>query len=239
MHGRDPVARLLDVKLFYDLLDRIEAMVGGKRTLATAHGRMAWPERGVYFFFEPGEHRTTSGDGMRVVRVGTHALNHRGKSTLWSRLRRHRGTTRGPHPGRGNHRKSVFRRHVGEALMTRDYWPPGAMDAWGSSYSPSKRLREYPLEQAVSQHIRSMPFLSIALNDPPGPESRRGYIERNAIALLSNHSCRATAIDPPSPDWLGQHAVSEAVQRSGLWNSNHVREGHDHGFLDVLKEYTV
>ena len=29
----------------------------------------------------------------------------------------------------------------------------------------------------------------------------RGYIERNAIALLSNYG--KPAIDPPSPGWLG------------------------------------
>jgi hypothetical protein len=31
-----------------------------------------------------------------------------------------------------------------------------------------------------------MPFLWIAIDDEPGAKSLRGYVERNAIALLSN-----------------------------------------------------
>ena len=32
-----------------------------------------------------------------------------------------------------------------------------------------------------------MPFLWLEVPDPPGPDSLRGYIERNAIVLLSNY----------------------------------------------------
>ena len=72
-------ARLQDVEEFYAILDELEHVLGGKRTLAEAHGRMSWPTRGVYFFFEIGESRTTSGSGPRVTRIGTHALK-RGQS---------------------------------------------------------------------------------------------------------------------------------------------------------------
>ena len=66
--------RLEHIKHFYKILDLLEEKVGGKRLLAECDGRMDWPKRGVYFFFEPGESRSTSGEGPRVVRVGTHAL---------------------------------------------------------------------------------------------------------------------------------------------------------------------
>jgi hypothetical protein len=46
--------------------------------------------------------------------VGTHALTATSQVTLWGRLRQHRGHLAGPHPGGGNHRASVFRRHVAE-----------------------------------------------------------------------------------------------------------------------------
>jgi hypothetical protein len=36
---------------------------------------MVWLQRGVYFFMEGGEHRTDSGEGLRIVRVGTHAAD--------------------------------------------------------------------------------------------------------------------------------------------------------------------
>jgi hypothetical protein len=238
MPGNEFETRLRDIHRFYEILDTLEVGVGGKRTLETAHGRMNWPERGVYFFFEPGEERTTSGTGPRVVRVGTHALKTRSKSTLWNRLRTHRGHVGGSNPGGGNHRASVFRLHVGTALIDRDGWPRAVAGNWGVGGSAGKpvRERERPLEQAVSQHIRSMPFLWIGVEDEPGPASLRGYIERNAIALLSNYNFQDTPIDPPSDTWLGYWATNDYVQRSGLWNVNHVAKTYDPGFLDILPE---
>ena len=96
--------------------------------------------------------------------------------------------------------------------------------------------REYPLEQAVSRHIRGMPFLWLGIDDEPGPASLRGYIERNAIALLSNFDRLEVLIDPPSTEWLGNWAASEHVRCSGLWNVNHVAEEYDPNFLDVLDQ---
>jgi hypothetical protein len=53
---------------------------------------------------------------------------------------------------------------------------------------------EARLEIAVSEHIRSMPFVWISVDDPSGPDSVRGVIERNSIALLSNY--RRPPLDP-------------------------------------------
>lgn len=233
--------RLRDIQRFYETLDALEFSVGGKRTLVTAHSRMNWPKRGVYFFFEPGEERTTSGTGLRVVRVGTHALKPESERTLWDRLKDHQGTFRGFCPGGGSHRGSAFRRHVGTALIGRypDRWPRSVKERWGKDSSAPKpiRKRECPLEQAVSHHIRSMPFLWIGVDDPPGPESKRGHIECNAIALLSNYHAQEMPIDPPSVAWLGKWANSEKVRVSGLWNADHVAEEYDPGFLDVLLKH--
>ena len=54
--------RLDDLIRFYSILDGLEESIGGRRTLAACHGRLAWPQRGVYFFMEQGEHRTDSGE---------------------------------------------------------------------------------------------------------------------------------------------------------------------------------
>ena len=43
--------RLVDTG-FYNLIDRLTQRVGGPRLLDNCNGRMAWPQRGVYFFFE-------------------------------------------------------------------------------------------------------------------------------------------------------------------------------------------
>jgi hypothetical protein len=91
------------------------------------------------------------------------------------------------------------------------------------------------LEQAVSRHIRQMPFLWVDIDDEPGPGSLRGYVERNAIALLSNFGSADAPIDPASDAWLGHWATSEQVRHSGLWNVNHLTDTYDPGFLDVLR----
>ncbi|MDD9982828.1 MAG: hypothetical protein OXU81_15965 [Gammaproteobacteria bacterium] len=109
--------RLRDLARIYAILDRPEQGVGGARRLSSTDGRMDWPTRGVYFFFEPGEVRTDSGNGPRGVRVGTHALTARSRTTLWNRLSNHRGTAA---TGGGNHRGSIFRLLVGTALMHRE-----------------------------------------------------------------------------------------------------------------------
>jgi len=197
---------------------------------------MPWPQRGVYFFFEPGEDRTTSGSGLRCGRVGTHALRTGSSTTLWDRLRQHRGTVGGGNPGGGNHRGSVFREHMGTALISRDSWPEIIAGNWGGSSAPRDiRDAEVPLEQAVSQYIRSMPFLWLAVDDEPGPGSLRGTIERNAIALLSNYNRQSDPVDPSGKFWLGRWAGSEKVRCSGLWNSNHTDETCNIQFLETME----
>ncbi len=131
MVDRDFGQRLHDVQRFYALLALLEERWGGKRLLAEAHGGLVWPKRGVYFFFEPFEERTTSGSGLRVTRVGTHGLKAGSRSTLWKRLRQHRGTLRGKYAGGGNHRGSVFRLHVGTALIHKGIWTEEVCGQWG------------------------------------------------------------------------------------------------------------
>ena len=82
------------------ILDRLERRIGGRRLLASSDGRSGWPDRGVYFFMEDGERRTDSGGGLRVVRVGTHALTSSSRTTLWKRLSQHKGKKAS---GGGNH----------------------------------------------------------------------------------------------------------------------------------------
>jgi hypothetical protein len=213
---------------FYELLTRLERNLGGARRLSECYGRMGWPQRGVYFFREAGERRIDSGQGQRIVRVGTHALKLGSRSTLWGRLSQHRGNA---NSGGGNHRGSIFRLIVGAAIIERDGYN---YSSWGQGNSAPKevRERERPLEQAVSAMLGSMSCLWIAVEDEPGPDSLRGYIERNAIALLSNYG--RTPLDPPSSGWLGWFSNRERVRRSGLWNSNYVDETYAPDFLDTL-----
>lgn len=89
------------------------------------------------------------------------------------------------------------------------------------------------MEKLVSEVIGEMPFLCLSVDDELGPESLRGYVERNTIALLSNYN--NLALDPPSEDWLGYKCDRERIRNSGLWNQNHVDENYDPDFLDTLE----
>lgn len=229
--------RLDDLVRFYAILDVLAERQDGGRRLADCHGRMEWPRRGVYFFFEPGERRSESGDGPRVVRVGTHGIARSSGTTLWNRLAQHRG----PKHGRGNHRGSIFRLLMGEAIIARDGL---AVPSWGVAGSPGAAARrldrtrqallddETLVEKRVSAALGDMRLLVLRIDDAPGPASRRAYIERNAIALLSNFG--RSPLDTASASWLGRWSPRDKVRKCGLWNQDHVEATHETGFLDVL-----
>jgi hypothetical protein len=199
---------------------------------------MDWPDRGVYFFFAPGETRAGT-DQPRVTRVGTHAVSTGSNTSLWDRLKQHYGTGSGSteHPHGGNHRGSVYRKRVGEAIIEKhalhdDY--PDWDERWAGIERERSAVRdeEYILERRVSAYIRDQPFLWIDIDDDPGPDSDRAAVERNAIALLSSAGTRP--IDPRADDWLGRHSRSRTLRASGLWNVAHTDEAYDPGFLDRL-----
>ncbi|MGJ8641785.1 MAG: DUF6884 domain-containing protein [Luteolibacter sp.] len=232
-------SRRRDLERFYDLLALLENQLGGRRLLCDCSSSNGWPTRGIYFFFESSEGRTDSGTGPRIVRVGTHGLKTGSKSPLWKRLAQHQGVQSS---GSGNHRGSIFRLLIGQALIDRDKlaistWGAGSsISAAGKRQSLSREVvkeLELPLEQEVSNFIGNMPFLWLDIDDDPSPDSLRGYIERNSIALLSNYD--RSSLDCFSQNWLGNHSNREKVRRSGLWNSNHVDEAYDPGFLDILE----
>ncbi len=91
---------------------------------------------------------------------------------------------------------------------------------------------ENPIEDAVSEYIGKMPFLWLEVDDDPSPDSMRGFIERNAIALLSGYNRFES--DEPSSGWLGRYCDRERVCVSGLWNNRHVDGHYDETFLDEM-----
>lgn len=224
-----------DLARFYATLYELERRAG-RRCLTNCDGRMRWPVRGVYFFFEEGEFRR-DGTRARVVRVGTHALKIGSKTTLWNRLSLHRGTL----AGFGSHRASAFRELVGAALLARDEMLEPKPVTWGRRSAAGRPVKaaETHVEAAVSAAVGVMPFLWVGVSDLPGPTSDRGRIERNAIALLSCCSPNGRTADRPSAGWLGRFCNSEDVRASGLWNSRHVHEAYDPAFLDVLDRWAT
>lgn len=241
--------RLSDLKKFYKLIAEIKIIIGGAHKLSECLGRkkcpghmkcpspMGWSDRvdpkqnmGVYFFQENSENQRDTGEGPRIVRVGT-------SKALCNRFRQTKGnSSKGNLSGGGNHRASVFRRLIGDALINRDNLE---YPTWEHKpISKEDRERELPLERDVSKVIGKIPFLWLVVNDEPGKESDRGYIERNAIALLSNYGKKdKEVLDRQSCGWLGQHSSRKKVQKSRLWNSNHVNDKYDPNFLEKMKKY--
>lgn len=217
---------------FYDILADLNARVG-VRHLKDCDGRMGWPQRGVYFFFEYGEHRS-DGDTPRVVHVGTHAVSAGSKTALWDRLAMHRGTQ----AGHGDHRASVFRQWIGAALLARDKTLAPKPLTWGKGSKAKRSVREAEVhvEEAVSTYIGSMLFLWVEADDEPGKTSIRSVIKTNTIALLSYCGEMSDMDAHPSNMWLGHCCPRGAVQRSGLWNVRGVEGRYDPTFLDLLEE---
>lgn len=227
------MSRSTHLDRLYDLLYRLKDRTDGWYFLDDCHGRMDWPDWGVYFFFHHDETRNST-EHLRLTRIGTHAVSEGSSTSLWNRLRNHRGAKRGTYEGGGNHRGSVFRKRVGEAIIERDDLYDDYPD-WGvgSSAGRERRLSELDLERQVSENIRQLPFLFVRIDDVPGPDSDRSYIERNAIALASNF--QSVSIDTRNQDWLGHHSPVDEIRESGLWNINHVDEKYDTDFLDRLE----
>jgi hypothetical protein len=223
-------AATADLEAFYEILNHLASNTGGLQLLAEADQRK-WPDRGVYFFFEPGERRFAS-DRPRVVRVGTHAVSANSKATLWNRLRTHRGVG----DGGGNHRSSIFRSHVGTAILHRDS-RVGELPDWGNQSAGDQATKslEASLERLVSTTICQMRILCVEVRDEAGPRSDRAFLERNAISLLSTVGA---VIDRPSRNWLGNSSPHPAINKSGLWNVNYVAErSWDPEFLEVFDYY--
>ena len=162
------------------------------------------PENGIYVFFEAGEQvqwrETTI---ARIVRVGTHRENDRFRR----RIRQHYGNVRSL---RGNKNGSVFRKHMGGALLRRDNPGDPRLRDWLTQGGPSF----HEVEERVSRRLReSFKFSCFEVN---GREQRLA-LERGLITLLAQNP-----IGQPSEDWLGRHANDEKIRRSHLWNTQHV-----------------
>lgn len=175
--------------------------------------------------------RTLKRSEQRVVRVGTHMVSRDSKATLWNRLRTHRGT----YEGGGNHRGSIFRLHVGSAMLARNH-NEYCLSTWGTGSTATANIRESErkMEQKVSSYIGRTSVLWLMVPDEPGPRSDRAYIERNCISLLAGPW---GPIDLPSRGWLGNHCPNHRVARSGLWNADFIDHRYDSRFLDILEEY--
>jgi hypothetical protein len=186
------------------------------------------PKQGVYFFFDDGERTKFSAAVPRLVRIGTHGVSAGSVATLRNRLRTHLGTR----VGAGNHRASVFRLHVGRAIIERDQLQDSYL-SWGKGQSAPRTITdlEAPLEVEVSKYIGNLHVLFIPVLDDSGTASMRATIERQFIAMFTENLC---AIEDISLTWLGRFSDKSGIRESGLWNIRDVGSEYDPKFIPLL-----
>jgi|GEM_PF-122307 len=156
------------------------------------------PTNGIYFFYEEGEFCTHGNERQkRIVRVGT----LRGDENFRSRINNHY---------RGNKNSSVFRKHLGGALMRRKDPNDRRLKQWLEQDAPTFQEMEAGVTKELKEHFS---FRCIPVED----KKERLQLEEELIATIAKcDKCK------PSENWLGNFAADELVRKSGLWNHQHV-----------------
>lgn len=163
------------------------------------------PLNGIYIMFEEGE---IGHDTDRIVRVGTHT----GDKQLPSRILQHYVNE--------NKDRSIFRKHIGRALLSRDGDP--FLQQWNLDLTTSAAKKRYEgmvdfdkqrqVEKRVTEHLqRNLRFVCFRVDD----KNARMRWESRIISTVS--WCEACG---PSAGWLGLHSPTARIRESGLWIVN-------------------
>lgn len=163
------------------------------------------PCNGIYVMFETGE----MGHGTdRIVRVGAHT----GANQLQSRIQQHFVNA--------NKDRSIFRKHIGRALLTRDGDP--FLHDWELDLTTRQARERYSgvvdfekqrqVEKRVTEYLQAnLRFVCLGVDD----KHARLKCESKIIATVSwCDECR------PSADWLGLQSPKAKIRESGLWIVN-------------------
>jgi hypothetical protein len=221
--------RFQDVSKFYRMMQDLQLNSSQLRLFSECSGAMNWPKRGLYIYFRENENRLFSGNNLKVIRVGTHAVSLSSASSLWQRIKTHQGNLQGI----GNHRSSVFRMHIGSSILAKEKI---SLSSWGKNIEISKDQEklELEIEREVTIYMNNMLISYLDIGDNPSKNSDRAYLEQNIIGLLSGP---IAPIDIADESWLGYYCDNYAVRRSSLWNVNHTRMEYDPDFFAVLQHY--
>lgn len=237
-------SRPTKLQAFHKKLGVLQEQTDGPFYLSEADGSFHWPDRGIYVFFsEDTDPIVDPIQDWSITRIGTVGVSSGSTSTLWDRLRAHRGTLNSDYGEKGgNHRGSIFRKHVGRAIIEREGLH-GEYPHWGVPHrklsddvSTTKiREQEHALEQRVSKMIRNLPFLVIDIPGEPGPDCDRAMIEKNLIALISH--ARRTNPKLKKDGWLGYHSPHAEIAKTGLWNIHHVSAFYSDSIIQDVEPY--
>ncbi|MDR2925460.1 MAG: hypothetical protein LBU76_05880 [Azoarcus sp.] len=163
------------------------------------------PKNGIYIMFEKGE---TAHSGDRIVSIGTHT----GQDNLPSRLKEHFL--------RENKDRSIFRKNIGRALLTRN--KDSYLEIWNKDLTSAEARKKYSgmidrdkqreIEKEVTAHIQNnCTFIVFEVVD----KNIRLELESKIISTVN--LCKICA---PSKNWLGNYSPKEKIRASGLWLVN-------------------
>lgn len=173
----------------------LESLPIWKEPLDHIHGS------GIYFFYEAGEY-TSHTNGFRIVRVGTHGAGR----TLRQRLNDHYF---------GNRESSIFRKHLGSALLKISGESDGHIREWIRRRKGNDSWHKFDnVENEVSALLRSK--FNFRVVEVDKVFERENFEEKIIATIVACPVCK------PSENWLGKFAWSIKVRESGLWNSNFV-----------------
>jgi len=155
------------------------------------------PNNGIYFFYEEGEIVKIGNRVIkRIVRVGT----HRGQGRFPERILNH---------FYGNKNTSIFRKHLGAAILAKENPNDPRLKEW---MRKGKTFKE--VEKEVSKLLmEKFSFRYIKVDD----RDERLELEERLISTLAKVSPKYI-----SPNWLGQFSPIKEIRESGLWNARHI-----------------
>ena len=153
------------------------------------------PSNGIYFFYETTEKCKINGKIIdRIVRVGTHDADNRLRDRIYNHYN-------------SNKNSSVFRKHVGSAIIKEDKRNVD-VDKWMTQGTPTNKDVEKRITETFKNKFK---FRCVPVNS----EQERHYLEGRLIATLS-------FLKHHSDHWLGRFAKRKYIQESGLWNVDYV-----------------
>ncbi len=162
------------------------------------------PDNGIYIFFENGENVWIDGKEVnRIVRIGT----HKSDGLFKKRIRQHYGAINSLN---GNKNGSVFRKHLGGALLRRMNIEDVRLNEWLTQDGLSYREVEEMVSLVLRQNFTFSCFRVDNIEE-------RLELESAIIALLAQFH-----LGEPSHNWLGKYAASEKILQARLWNIQHI-----------------
>jgi hypothetical protein len=197
------------------------------------------PKNGIYFFYEHDERWGHSGDAARIVRIGTHR-----DGNFRSRIQEHfalKGWLAGVDRASLKDR-SIFRKHVGRAILARHadpylaIWDLDLIQSHVRARAKPHRdiAKEEEIESEVTRLLRERFWFRFILFEGQAQRMGSTGMESRLIGTVS-----ACGVCRPSDGWLGRYSPIERVRRSGLWQVQHVwgpglREADQQALLDTI-----